>query len=289
MNLCDAATLRTLLARHGFRFSKALGQNFIIDPAVPAEMARLSGADASTGVLEIGPGIGSLTQELCRVAGTVVSVELDRALIPILSETMADFPNFRLVEGDVMETDIPALVRRTMSGLRPVVCANLPYQITSPVLTALVRAKCFSSLTVMVQSEVADRIAAKPGTAAYGAFSVFMQLYTAPEKCFTVPASSFMPAPKVTSAVLHCPVAEDPRVAVRDEAHFHRTVRAAFALRRKTLVNSLQTGFSSLSKERLTEAIRTAGLAETTRGERLSLEEFAALSDALQMMEDETI
>ena len=285
MELCNIAVVKELLAHHGFRFSKALGQNFIIDPAVPYEMARLSGADAGTGVLEIGPGIGPLTQELCRVSGKVSSVELDKALYPVLAETMAEFDNFHLIGGDIMKLDIPALVREEFPSLRPIVCANLPYNITSPVLTALVKAKCFTSITVLVQKEVAERIAAKPGTADYGAFSLFMQFYTEPQKCFDVPGSSFVPPPKVTSSVLHCKVAEQPRVQVMSEEHFHRTVRAAFALRRKTLINSLQTGFSQLSKEQLAEAVRSVGFAENVRGEQLSLDEFARLSDALQQME----
>ena len=285
MNLCQPETVRALLSRHGFRFSKTLGQNFIIDSEVPLAMAVICGADRTSGVLEIGPGIGSLTRELCRVAGKVVSIELDRALYPILGETMAEHSNFHLIEGDVMDCNISELVREEFAGLSPLVCANLPYHITSPVLTALIRAKCFSSITVLVQNEVADRIVAAPGTAEYGAFSVFMQFYTTPEKCFTVPASSFMPPPKVTSAVLHCPVRSSPCVKVADEAHFHRTVRAAFALRRKTLVNSLQTGFGSLTKRQLSEALRLVGLPDSTRGERLSLAEFASLSNTLFEME----
>lgn len=287
MELCNIAVVKELLERHGFRFSKALGQNFIIDHAVPYEMARISGADAATGVLEIGPGIGPLTQELCRVAGKVSSVELDRALYPVLAETMAEFSNFHLIGGDIMKFDIPVLVQEEFPSLRPIVCANLPYNITSPVLTALVKAKCFSSITVLVQKEVAERIAARPGTADYGAFSLFMQFYTEPQKCFDVPGSSFVPPPKVCSSVLHCKVTPQPRVAVMDEEHFHRTVRAAFALRRKTLINSLQTGFSRLSKEQLSEAVRSVGLAENVRGEQLGLEEFARLSDLLQEMEME--
>ena len=287
MELCNIAVVRELLARHGFRFSKSLGQNFIIDPAVPHEMVHISGADRNTGVLEIGPGIGPLTQELCRAAGKVVSVELDQALYPVLAETMAEFDHFRLIGGDIMKLDIPALVRQEFPSLRPIVCANLPYNITSPVLTALVRAKCFSSITVLVQKEVADRIVAAPGTADYGAFSLFMQFYTEPKKCFDVPGSSFVPPPKVTSSVLHCITADKPRVQVMDEEHFHRTVRAAFALRRKTLINSLQTGFGNFSKTQLADAVRSVGLSENIRGEQLNLEEFAHLSDALRKMEME--
>lgn len=281
MELCDLNVIRELLERHGFRFSKALGQNFLIDASVPMDIAAASGAGATTGVLEIGPGIGPLTQELCRAAGRVVSVELDQALLPVLAETMAGFDNFTLIHGDIMKLDIPALVDGELAGLTPIVCANLPYNITTPVLTALVEARRFRSITVLIQKEVAERICARPGTAEYGAFSVFMQYYTEPEKLFDVPSTCFVPRPKVTSAVLRCRVRETPAVAVGNEALFHRTVRAAFALRRKTLVNSLMTGFGQLNKARLAAAIEQAGLSPTVRGETLTLTQFAALTEAL--------
>lgn len=281
MELCDSNVIRALLERHGFHFSKSLGQNFLIDASVPADIAAASGADEHCGVLEIGPGIGPLTQELCRAAGKVVSVELDNALLPVLEETMAEFDNFTLVPGDIMKLDIPALVDREFPGLRPMVCANLPYNITTPVLTALVRAGRFQRITVLIQKEVAERICARPGTAEYGAFSVFMQYYTEPEKLFDVPNTCFMPRPKVTSAVLRCRIRETPAVAAKSEELFHRTVRGAFALRRKTLANSLAGSFGALSKAQLTGAIEAAGLSPTVRGEALTLAEFAALSDAL--------
>lgn len=287
MDLCNINVIRELLDRHGFHFSKTLGQNFLIDASVPQEIAYASGADKSSGVLEIGPGIGPLTQELCRLAGKVVSVELDRALLPILAETMAEFDNFTLINDDIMKIDIRALAEREFTGLLPMACANLPYNITTPVLTALVRAGCFSSITVLIQKEVAERIAARPGTADYGAFSVFMQYYTEPVKCFDVPNTCFTPRPKVTSSVLRCSVRKTPAVQVLNEDTFHRTVRAAFALRRKTLVNSLQTGFGSLTKEQLTEAVTGCGLSPDIRGERMGLKEFAALSDALYRMTKE--
>ena len=281
MNLCDEETIRTLLRRHAFHFSKSMGQNFLIEDWVPPAIVDASGAGAGTGVLEIGPGIGVLTRELCARAERVVSVELDRSLLPVLTETMAEAKNFVAVSGDILKTDIPALVRRELDGLRPIVCANLPYNITTPALTALVDARCFDSLTVLVQKEVAERICAAPGTAAYGAFSVYMQYYTAPRLCFSVPNTCFVPRPKVTSAVLHCPVRTAPPAAVEDEAFFHRTVRAAFAQRRKTLVNSLQSGFGTLSRTALAEAITAAGLDPGVRGEMLDLGQFAALSSRL--------
>lgn len=280
MDLCNRNDIQALLQRHGFHFSKAMGQNFLIQGWVPRDIAAASGADQHTGVLEIGPGIGPLTRELSQRAGKVVSVELDRRLYPVLEETMADFPNFTLIRGDVMQQELPALVREHFGGLRPILCANLPYNITTPLLTRVVESRCFQSLTVLIQKEVAQRICAAPGTADYGAFTLLMQYYTAPELLFEVPNTCFLPAPKVTSAVIHCPVRQQPPVEVGSEAMLWRTVRAGFALRRKTLVNSLQTGFS-LPKDRLAAIVSACGLPENVRGERLSLADYAALADAL--------
>ncbi len=281
----EQQAIEALLARHGFHFSKSRGQNFLIDRDIPRAIAEASGADEGCGVLEIGPGVGALSGELCRRAGRVVAVELDAALPPILRETMADFDNFELISGDVLKLDLPALARERFSGLTPVVCANLPYNITTPVLTKLIEAKCFACLTVLIQREVAQRLCAKPGTAAYGAFSVFMQYYTEPELCFEVGPEHFIPAPKVTSAVLRARVRREPPVAVADEAFFFRVVYAAFALRRKTLVNSLMTAFGALGKDRLAEAVVSCGLDANVRGERLGLEEFARLAAALREAE----
>ena len=280
MDLCNRNDIQALLQRHGFHFSKAMGQNFLIQGWVPRDIAAASGADQHTGVLEIGPGIGPLTRELAQRAGKVVSVELDRRLYPVLEETMADFPNFTLIRGDVMQQELPALVREHFGGLRPILCANLPYNITTPLLTRVVESRCFQSLTVLIQKEVAQRICAAPGTADYGAFTLLMQYYTAPELLFEVPNTCFLPAPKGTSAVIHCPVRQQPPVEVGSEAMLWRTVRAGFALRRKTLVNSLQTGFS-LPKDRLAAIVSACGLPENVRGERLSLADYAALADAL--------
>ena len=173
----DIAAIEALLKRHGFHFSKSMGQNFLIDPAIPYEIAESSRANEQNGVLEIGPGIGALSHELCERAGRVVSVELDKTLLPILEETMARFDNFEVVSADILKTDIPALVKEKFAGLTPIVCANLPYNITTPAITALIESKCFESITVLVQKEVAERLCAAPGTSAYGAFSVFMQYY----------------------------------------------------------------------------------------------------------------
>ena len=280
MDLCDRREIQTLLERHGFHFSKAMGQNFLIESWVPRDIADSCGADKSTGVLEIGPGIGPLTQQLARRAGKVVSVELDARLYPVLRETMRGADNFTLIEGDAMRLNFAQVVQEHFAGLRPILCANLPYNITTPVLTKCVESRCFDSLTVLIQKEVAQRICAEAGTAEYGAFTVLMQYYTAPQMLFTVPASCFLPAPKVISAVIHCSVRKTPPVEVVSESALWRTVKAGFALRRKTLVNSLQTGYQ-LPKERLTEIVTACGLSPTVRGERLTLEDFARLSNAL--------
>ena len=280
MDLCNRNDIQALLLRHGFRFSKGMGQNFLIESWVPRDTADACGADEHTGVLEIGPGIGPLTAELCRRAGKVVSVELDHRLYPVLAETMSGFDNFTLVPGDIMKQDLSALVAEHFAGLRPILCANLPYNITTPLLTNCVKAGCFASITVLIQKEVAQRICARPGTADYGAFSLLMQYYTEPELLFTVPNTCFIPAPKVTSAVIRCRTRKTPPVAVRSETMLWRTVRAGFALRRKTLVNSLQTAFP-LPKAQLTEIVERCGLEPTVRGERLGLADYARLADAL--------
>ena len=280
MDLCDRREIQALLERHGFRFSKAMGQNFLIEGWVPRDIADACGADERTGVLEIGPGIGPLTSQLAQRAGKVVSVELDQRLYPVLRETMASADNFTLIEGDAMRLDFQQVAAEYFPGLRPILCANLPYNITTPILTKCVESRCFDSLTVLIQKEVAQRICAVAGTAEYGAFTVLMQYYTAPELLFTVPPTCFLPAPKVTSAVIRCPVRKAPPVDVVSESALWRTVKAGFALRRKTLVNSLQTGYR-LPKGQLAEIVTSCGLSPTVRGERLTLADYARLTNAL--------
>ena len=283
--LTDLSYVRALCEKYDFALSKGFGQNFIVNPGLPPKIVDASGVDKRYGVLEIGPGIGALSHELCERAGKVVAVELDKTLLPILDETMARFDNFEVVSADILKTDIPALVREKFAGFTPIVCANLPYNITTPAITALIESKCFESITVLVQKEVAERLCAAPGTSAYGAFSVFMQYYTEPEYLFAVPRECFEPQPKVTSAVLRAVVRREPPVEVSDEKFFFRVVYAAFALRRKTLVNSLMTAFGSqLTKEQLTQAVTSCGLDANIRGERLGLAEFAALSAAIASM-----
>ena len=286
MDLCNRNDIQALLLRHGFRFSKSMGQNFLIADWVPRNTAEASGADKNSGVLEVGPGIGPLTRELCQRAGKVVSVELDHRLYPVLAETLSEYDNFTLVEGDILKQDLSALVAEHFTGLRPILCANLPYNITTPLLTACVKAKCFTSITVLIQKEVAQRICAQPGTADYGAFTLLMQYYTEPELLFTVPNTCFLPMPKVTSAVIRCITREKPPVVVQSEAMLWRAVKAGFALRRKTLANSLQTGFP-LSKQELTQIIASCGLPGDIRGERLCLADYARLADALYAATDE--
>lgn len=283
MDLCDRKDIQSLLARHGFHFAKSLGQNFLIRGDV-AEAIADAGCIPGCGVLEVGPGIGALTVQLARRAEKVVSVELDKRLPPVLAETMAGYGNFTLIEGDVMKLPLAAVAAEQFQGLEPVLCANLPYNITTPFLTECVRAGCFRQLTVLIQKEVAQRICARPGTGEYGAFTVLMQYYTEPELLFEVPNTCFMPPPKVTSAVVRCVTRRERPVQVVSEEAFWRTVRAGFALRRKTLVNSLQTGWQ-LPKERLAGIVESCGLPPTVRGEALGLEEYARLADALAAAE----
>ncbi len=281
MNLCDREVLCALLGRHGFHFSKSLGQNFLTDPAIPAEIAAASQAGRDCGVLEIGPGVGCLTAELAERAGKVVSIELDQNLLPLLAETMAPYQNVEIISGDALKLDLQSLAAERFPGLRPLVCANLPYNITTPVLTKLVETPCFESVTVLLQKEVAQRLAARQGSPDGGAFTLWLQYFMETELLFEVPAAKFLPAPKVDSAVLRCVRRERPAVEAEDEAFFFRVVRGAFLLRRKTLVNSLSAALPEWGKERVQAAVASCGLPLTVRGERLALEDFARLAAAL--------
>ena len=281
MNLTNLADIRALLARHDFRFSKSLGQNFLTAAWVPADIADASGTDEHTGVLEVGPGIGCLTEQLAQRAAKVVSVELDERLRPVLAETLAGYENVELVFGDVLTLDLPQLVAERFPGLRPVVCANLPYNVTSPLLAAFLEAGCFEEITVMVQREVAHRLCAKAGTAEYGAFTVFTQWHAEPEILFDVAPGCFLPAPKVTSSVVRLRVRTAPPVAVTDEKLLFAVVRAAFNQRRKTLVNALSSGLPEFGKETIAAAVERCGFDARIRGEALDLAGFAAVADAL--------
>ena len=232
-------------------------------------------------MLEIGPGIGPLTAQLARRGEKVVSVELDRTLLPILAETLSDYDNVEIVPGDILKTDIAALCRERMPGLPVVACANLPYNITTPVITALLQAQCFQAVTVMIQREVARRLCAPQGSSEGGSFSLFLQYYMKPELLFDVPPEKFLPAPKVTSAVIRCVRRERPAVDVADEGFFFKVMRGGFLLRRKTLANSLSAALPGIPKESIQQAIADMGLPAAVRGEQLTLEDFAALSAAL--------
>ena len=281
INVCDIHVMKPLLAEHGFHFSKAKGQNFLIASWVPQRIAEDAGVDHTAGVLEIGPGIGPLTQQLCLRAGKVCAVEVDTRLEPILEQTVGEFSNLEILWGDVLQQDIPSLVREKFAGLRPMACANLPYYITSPILTALLESECFDSVTVMVQKEVAQRIAAKPGAADYSAFTVFCQYYAEPELLFDVPAGCFMPAPKVTSAVVQLKVRKELPWNIADQDIFFRTVRASFAMRRKKLSNGLASGFPELSKAGAAEVLAACGLDANVRGETLDIPTFAAIANEI--------
>ena len=279
INVTDINVMKPLLAEHGFHFSKAKGQNFLIASWVPEGIAREAGVDETAGVLEIGPGIGPLTQQLALRAEKVCAVELDNRLKPILDMTVGEFSNLEIIWNDVLKLDVPALVKEKFPGLRPMACANLPYYITSPILTALLEAECFESVTVMVQKEVALRIAAKPGTADYSAFTIFCQYYAEPELLFDVPAHCFLPQPKVTSAVITLRTRKERPWQVDDQDTFFRTVRASFAMRRKTLQNGLASGFPELGKAGAAEVLESCGLPATVRGETLDIGQFAAIAN----------
>lgn len=281
IDVCNIQVMKPLLAEHGFHFSKAKGQNFLIANWVPRQIAEDAGVDETAGVLEIGPGIGPLTQQLALRAGKVCAVELDHRLKPILDMTVGEFSNLEVLWNDVLKLDVPALVQEKFAGLRPMACANLPYYITSPILTALLEAECFESVTVMVQKEVAQRIAAKPGTADYSAFTVFCQYYSEPELLFDVPAHCFLPQPKVTSAVICLRTRKEFPWQIDNKDIFFRTVRASFAMRRKTLQNGLAAGFPELGKTGAGEVIAACGFAPTVRGETLDIAGFAAIANEI--------
>lgn len=281
MNLTDINDIKELLGRYGFRFSKSLGQNFLISSWVPEQIADEAMLDGNTGVLEVGPGIGCLTEQLSMGAGKVVAVELDKALKPVLKETLAGRDNVEIVFGDVLKQNLPELVKEKFGDMPVNVCANLPYNVTSPLITAFLQAGCFDTITVMIQREVAKRICARENTADYGAFTVLVQWYAEPEILFDVPPSCFIPQPKVTSSVIRLRMREKPPVEVKDRDVFFRVVRAAFGMRRKTLLNALSANFGEIGKENIENAIVSCGFDAKIRGEVLSIGEFAKISDAI--------
>ena len=282
VNVCDIQVMKPLLENNGFHFSKAKGQNFLIASWVPERIAREAGVDEGAGVLEIGPGVGPLTQQLCLRAGKVCAVELDRRLKPILDVTVGEFDNLDILWEDVLRLDVARLVEQRFSGLRPMACANLPYYITSPILAALLESECFDSITVMVQKEVAQRMAAAPGTGDYGAFSVLCQYYARPEFLFDVPPHCFLPQPKVMSSVVCLKVRREKEWGIEDPELFFRVVRGSFLQRRKKLSNGLRAAFPELGKEGPAQVILEAGLEENVRGETLGIPEFARIADAIR-------
>ena len=281
MDLCDIKEIKALLARHGFRFSKSMGQNFLIESWVPRDIAAASGAGPGTGVLEVGPGIGPLTRELSALADRVVAVELDRSLLPILEETLADRDNVEVVSGDVMKLDLRQVIQEQFGDKPVCLCANLPYYITSPVIMKVLEEKLpVDSLTVMVQKVAAQRICAEPGSRNVGAVSIAVRYYAQPEMLFQVSRGSFLPPPNVDSAVIRLKIRETPAVSVEDEAFFFQTVKAAFAQRRKTLANSLSAGLA-VSKQQALETLAACEIPPNARAEELTMERFGRLSDAL--------
>lgn len=279
--LSQIGEIKRILGNHGFTFSKAMGQNFLVNPSVCPKMAQLCGADKEKGVIEIGPGIGVLTNELCKVAKKVVAIELDTRLIPVLSETLAEHDNVKVINTDVMKVDLHKLIAEEFEGMEVVVCANLPYYITSPIIMKLLEDKLpISALTVMVQKEAADRLCAEVGSRESGAVTVAVNYYSSAKKLFGVSRGSFMPAPNVDSAVIKLEVSKEPRISVSDEKLFFKVVKAAFAQRRKTISNSITSGLS-ISKENFKLACEKAGISPTARAEALTLEELGKLSNAI--------
>lgn len=280
-NLSDISVIKDIMTRHGFSFSKALGQNFLINPSVCPRMAEMCGIDENTGVIEVGPGIGVLTKELALRAKKVVSIELDDRLPAVLRETLAEFDNVEIVEGDVLKTDLHKLIEEKFKGMKVVVCANLPYYITSPVIMYLLESKLpIEAVTVMIQKEVADRLCAEAGSRNAGAITVSVNYFAKAKKLFDVSRGSFMPAPNVDSAVIRLDVKKEPDIYVSDEKKFFRMVKAAFGMRRKTTLNAISAGMG-IPKADVERALLESGLDVNIRAEKMTMEELAALCENL--------
>ena len=282
MELYDINQIKSLLSQHGFNFSKALGQNFLINPDVCPKMAEMcfEGND-DFGVIEIGPGIGVLTKELCKKAKKVVAIELDKRLLPILDKTLKEFDNIEIISGDAMKLDLKKLIEEKFKGLKVAVCANRPYYITSPIIMGLLEKQLpLDNITVMVQKEAADRLCAAPGERECGAVSAAVSYYSKPEILFSVDRESFIPAPKVDSSVIRLKIRENAPITPKDEELFFRCVKAAFAQRRKTVLNSLSATLS-LNKQELSDALSKNGVSPTLRAEALSMDKLNRLCDAV--------
>ncbi len=282
MDLCNISVIKEVMGEAGITFRKEFGQNFLINRIIPENIADNAAFCEDTLILEIGPGIGCLTKELAERYKRVVAVEIDKGLIPVLSRTLADYDNVTVINGDIMKTDIAEIVEKYSDGMPVAVCANLPYYITTPILMYLLESGTrFSSITVMVQNEVASRLVAPAGSSDYGAITAVLGFYGEARKLFKVSAGSFMPAPKVDSAVVKIDLYPSPKYFPKDERFFRNLIKAAFEMRRKTLVNAINAKFSHLEKGRIAEALLSLGFSETVRGEKLSTENFVELSNLL--------
>ena len=280
-NLSNISVIRDVLSRHGFSFSKGLGQNFLINPTVCPRMAEMGNAQPGWGMIEIGAGVGVLTAELAQRADKVVCIEIDSRLLPILDETLAEYDNIKIVNQDVLKVDLHKLIAEEFPNMPVAVCANLPYYITSPIIMNLLESRLpISSLTVMVQKEAAQRICAMPGSREVGAVSIAVRYYCEPKVLFQVSRGSFMPAPDVDSTVIRLDIREQPVVDVKREEDFFLVVKAAFSQRRKTLSNTLSSGLS-MNKTQIAELLERAGVASNLRAEQLSMQQFADIANAL--------
>lgn len=284
MNLCNINEVKELLSRHGFYFSKSMGQNFLIDSRIPERIAELSGLDETCGVLEIGPGIGALTVELASRANKVVSVELDKKLLPLLGETLRDYPNVEILNANALDVNYNDLIAEKFNGLRPVVCANIPYNITSPLISKLIECRGFDTITLMIQREVADRICAKPSTPDYSSFTIYVNYYTEPRILFDVSPSSFIPQPKVWSSVLLLKKRELPPAEILNESLFFKLVKASFEQRRKTLINGIFAAFGDrFTKNEIQNILENCGYLANIRGEAIDLAGFARISNQIHL------
>ncbi len=282
MDLCNLSVIRELMSDAGISFRKEFGQNFLINRIIPEDIADNCADEAESMILEIGPGIGCLTQELAMRFRKVVAVEIDTGLIPVLQRTLAEYDNVTVINDDIMKIDLEALVAEHSGGMPVAVCANLPYYITTPILMRLLESGIkFSSITIMIQNEVAARLTAKPGSSDYGAITAVLGYYGSARRLFKVSAGCFTPRPKVDSAVVRIDIYREPLYTPKNEKLFRELIRAAFEMRRKTLQNAVAAKLPHISKERVLEAIRAIGHPDTVRGERLSTEDFVKLSDIL--------
>lgn len=282
MNLYDFNTVKKILSRHGFTFSKALGQNFLINPDICPAMVQSLKADAETGVIEVGAGVGVLTKELCAAAKKVVCVELDKRLLPVLQETLGEFANLEIINADVMKTDLKKLIKENFADCKSVkICANLPYNITSELITSLLENELpIDDIVVMVQKEAGERLCAEVGTRQAGAVTVCVNYYAESEILFPVMRNSFMPSPNVDSVVIRLTPRKKPLFEPSDKNKFFAVVKCAFLQRRKTALNSISATMG-ISKEKLSSAFDSLGLDPAIRGEKLTMEDFRRLAEVI--------